>query len=354
MKTYKHLANAILIFSLLFTACVKSNLGVDTKMEVDTKTDTIPKHVQTSDIYVAGSTYDSVTNVRQAVYWKNGNPVILTHGKKNASANAIAVKGNDVYVAGYTTNPNNVNMAIATYWKNGVQMNLTTNATSASTVRIAIHGNDVYITGYINTSAVYWKNGEQVTLPLLPGMTIGGTAGIAIQGSDIYVSGYQLGGTASAVYWKNGVATRLPNDEASYAKNIVFQGNRMYIPATYLLSSSQNTRVNYWKNTVPVSLADGTVAINAIEIAVSGNDVYLACSTSNGPGYFKNDKLTLLSGSGSQITGIAVVDKDVYASGSTYEKKVVATYWKNNVPVHLSSPIGKSGTASAILVTPSK
>ena len=357
MKTYKSLINAILILSLLITACKKNSDEVGKLPDkTDPKTeDTIPKYIRTANVYVAGRTDDSVTYVRQAAYWKNEVAVILTHGTEDAAANAITVVGDDVYAAGYTTDANGA--YIATYWKNGVQENLTTNTTNASAGSIAVHGNDVYIAGFVESSAVYWKNGQRVTLPLLQGMSIGSSAGIAVQGSDIYVTGYQIGaGGASAVCWKNNIPTRLANEISCYAgKNIVLQDGQTYMPATYIRPYASNTVINYWKNDVPVSLADGTVAIDAVEIAVSGADVYLACNTSKGPGYFKNNKLNLLSDYYSEISGIAVLDNNVYTSGqSTYEKKSVATYWENNVPVHLSSPIGKSGFASAIVVTPLK
>lgn len=351
MKKYIRLTNLFLMLLFFFTACKKDN--VDPDGTNPTKEDTIPKYVQTANVYVAGSTYDSVTNNREAAYWKNEVPVILTHGNKYASVNAIAVDGNNVYAAGFTTDANGA--YIATYWKNGVQVNLTKNNTSASAGSIAIQGNDVYIAGFVGSSAVFWKNGEQFNLPLLGGMTIGSSAGIAVQGSDVYVSGYQVGGKAAAVYWKNGEPRRLPNDSVCYAgKNIVFQDGIMYTPATYQ-GNSKSARVNYWKNEVPISLTDLNFSVNAIQILVKGTDLYLACITSKGSGYLKNNQLTLLSvnASSPEITGIDVIDKDVYCSGqSTYQKKSVATFWKNNIPVYLSSPIGKGGFASAIVVKP--
>lgn len=351
MKIYKHLVNFILLSSLLFTACKKGGDSVNENKPP--QQDTIPKYVQTADVYVAGRTYDSVTYTRQAAYWKNGVAVILTHGTENANANAIAVDGNDVYTAGYTTDANGA--YIATYWKNNVQVNLTTNATNASAGHIVVKGNDVYIEGFIETSAVYWKNGQQVTLSLLPNRTGGSSGGIAIEGSDIYLSGYQSGFKTSAVYWKNNVPTELPNNIPSYAGNIVVQNGNVYVPISYIEPYSDKTVINYYKNNTPVSLADGTLAINAMDIAVQGTDVYLACNTAKGPGYFKNNKLSLISVSDSEILDIAVSGNDVYTAGqSTYQNRSVPTFWKNNTPVYLFSSIGKSGSASSIVVKPFK
>lgn len=356
MKTYLRLV-IVFYFPIVFAACQKSNVVVDKTDDKPkpVRVDTIPKNIRAANVYVAGSTYDSVTYVRQAAYWKNEVAVILTNGTKDAAANAIAVAGDDVYTAGYTTDANGA--YIATYWKNGIQTNLTPNTESASAGSIAVVGNDVYIAGFVDRSAVYWKNGVKVTLPLLSGKGIGSSAGIAVQGNDIYVSGYQLGSDgASSVYWKNGIPVKLPNANPSYAgKNIVLQGNDIYMPASYLRGSSDNTVTNYWKNEVPLSVANGTVAINAVQIAVRGADVFLACNSDKGAAYFKNDNFTTLSDIYSEISGIAVIDNDVYSSGqSTYQKKSVATYWKNTTPVYLSSQIGKEGFASSIVVTPIK
>jgi len=353
MKKYLRLTNLILIVLLIFTACKKDN--VDPDGTTPTKQDSLPKYVQTANVYVAGSTYDSVTYKREAAYWKNGVAVILTRDNRYASANAIAVDGDNVYATGYTTDANGA--TIATYWKNGIQVNLTQNNTNASAGSIAIQGNDVYIAGFVGSSAVFWKNGQQFNLPLLGGMTIGSSAGIALQGTDIYVSGYQIGPKASAVYWKNGEPFRLPNDSASYAgKNIAFEDGNMYIPASYQ-GNTKGARVNYWKNNVPVSLTDLAFSVNAIQILINGADVYLACHTSKGSGYLKNNQLTLLSANAvsPEITGLGLIGDDVYCSGqSTYQKLSVATFWKNNIPVYLSSPIGRGGFASSIVVKPLK
>ncbi|MEO3407893.1 hypothetical protein AAFN85_28495 [Mucilaginibacter sp. CAU 1740] len=349
MKTYQNLINLGCVFLILLAACKKNGSVTPEKPDTTSNVDPI--------VYVSGSTYDSVTTKWHAIYWKNANPVVLNNDDNVSSANAIAVNGNDVYAAGYTT-ADNANIYIATYWKNGAQVNLTNASGRALASAIAIQGNDVYIAGSVNALAVYWKNGQLVNLPLLPNMTVASTSGIAVQGTDVYVSGYQYGATGgpSAVYWKNGVPVKLPANQMVYAgTNMVVQNGHTYIPAAYVQASAQSTIPNYWKDGQPVSLADGSLIINAASIDVNGNDVYVACGTTKGGAYFKNSKITLLSGSDAEIAGIKVFNNDVYASGqSTHEKKSEATYWKNNVPVYLTSSIGKAGYGSAIAVIASK
>lgn len=341
----------ILGLALLATSCKKNTDDTDL-----TNTDTAAKYVATANVYVSGETYDTVNNVNQAVYWKNQEPVILTHGIKNAGANAIAVQGSDIYVSGYVTDPNG--KYIAVYWKNGSQVNLTNNTTSSSAGDMLIKGTDVYITGFIDSKAVYWKNGQVNYLQMPPGASVASTNGIATDGVDIYISGYALDASyrSSAVYWKSGSPAILKGAGA-YGGNIVVQAGNVYVPATYQGPSVKKTDVTYWKNEIPVYLNDGSLAVNPLKIVVRGTDVYVACSSVKDNtgviGFFKNDKFYTLTSTDSELSGITSIDNDAYVSGrALYQSRSVAAFWKNNIAVYLSTPIGKSGYASGIFITP--
>ena len=96
-----------------------------------------------STVYAAGTeTRKDKTGhaTNYAVYWKNGHEVILTDSATNALGHAIAVSGNDVYVAG-------VIPPHAKYWKNGVVVSLSESISTA--LAIAISGSDLYIVGNV-------------------------------------------------------------------------------------------------------------------------------------------------------------------------------------------------------------
>ncbi len=165
-----------------------------------------------ADVYAAGS--DSVGD---AVYWKNGVLHVVAQGFYPAASSGtdpgavcIVISGNDVYVGGF-----NIDIDAA-YWKNGVETKLTSaipGSTVSSVSGLFVAGNDVYASAYLivptnggSNAAAYWKNGNEVDLPM-NGATTGYAQSIFVSGSDVYVAGWTFPG--GAVYWKNGVETVL-------------------------------------------------------------------------------------------------------------------------------------------------
>jgi hypothetical protein len=140
-----------------------------------------------TDVYGAGLLAVNYRN-GQGVYWKNDSLVYLPDCYM---PEAIGVVNGTVYVAGLSLTQGSA------YWVNGTEMPLTDNGYVNA---MAISGNDVYIAGFTGGAeqAVYWKNGQPVMLPNGTSAT-----GIAVSGNDVYVCGN--GGNNDAVYWKNGV-----------------------------------------------------------------------------------------------------------------------------------------------------
>lgn len=174
-----------------------------------------------SDVYAAGYVLETketgpVSNLLYtvAVYWKNGVRVALTDGVRSSDATSIFVSGNDVYVAGnlyaYGVTPPTNNQAM--YWKNGNPVMLVTVGGSVGQ-SIYVSGADVYVAGrdasIPSVLATYWKNGIPVRL------TESGAASadqIVVSGNDVYAGGTVLTSQPNsyhAEYWKNGVATAL-------------------------------------------------------------------------------------------------------------------------------------------------
>jgi hypothetical protein len=139
-----------------------------------------------ADVYVVGNDVD----FQKAMVWKNGVMTSLGVGY----AEAIAVADTNVYVAGDSYPPSGGSSDyIAAIWING----LTTPLGYTSSIyyaghasAIAIFGNDVYVAGYTydqngsgTTVATYWKNGSPVQLEF------GMANAICVSGVDVYVAG---------------------------------------------------------------------------------------------------------------------------------------------------------------------
>lgn len=104
--------------------------------------------VSDHSVYVAGQAYGK-DKTPIALYWQNTQPVTLTDGSHGASATGIYVLDNDVYVCG-------VSNSKAVYWKNGEEIVLS-NGLNASSIKV-LNGH-VYVAGCDNQWAKYWDNG---------------------------------------------------------------------------------------------------------------------------------------------------------------------------------------------------
>lgn len=119
------------------------------------------------DVYVAGYSYD-IPNV--ALYWKNGERVILGKGEGNSNATDIFVDDNDVYVSGWeivNLSTGGRSKSIARYWKNGESVDLTDGTIRAEANAIFVLDGEPYVVGeeYISpTTATLWVNGETTRL----------------------------------------------------------------------------------------------------------------------------------------------------------------------------------------------
>ncbi|HUB60037.1 MAG TPA: hypothetical protein VL978_05020 [Puia sp.] len=264
----------------------------------------------------------------------------------------------------------------------------------------------VYVVGVQDGTIVYWKNGQINPVYSEIGIQyILGPSSLAASGNNVYIAGYKSATASllfpySPVFWLNGAATSLVDTNGSvangFAEAITVSGGDVYVAGIRGYDSQKDT-VPYttdsavypvtgsvgtvWKNGTPLTLAGyGTVGmvdsgkyanrfyedyVNGI--FVSGSDVYVSGGTSYQSAaharYWKNGVPVDLAGSLNyagpnntsgypQSTGIFVAGNDVYVSGlqQTAENWPVAIYWKNGLPVFLSTDSLSGSVANAVFV----
>jgi hypothetical protein len=158
--------------------------------------------------------------VKSASYWtrdsglKTIEPSTVTSALTRESYATSICVGDDgsIYVAGFVSN--NQAVTTAAYWKNADEVTLPGGSKSSQALAILVAGQDVYAAGYTNSGAsdvaTYWKNGVPVYLSDGTAKAQGKT--IYAAGNDIYVAGSicSPAGTVYPVYWKNGVVIALP------------------------------------------------------------------------------------------------------------------------------------------------
>jgi hypothetical protein len=257
--------------------------------------------VSGNDVYVAGLGFGITYPI--AKYWKNGSSVNLTNGSKNANVTAIVVSNGDVYVSGSETNDTN-DTAFAKYWKNGIPIDLHDNG-SASANSIAVIGNDVYVAGDTRIGnrhyARLWKNGALVNLKMDSSKSYYGI-GIFINGPDVYVAGFEqiASGFRTAMYWKNGEPVILGDGiKESHCRSIFVTGTNVYVAGSENPNGGTITGIaKYWKNGVGIDLTDKQGS-SAKSISVWENEVYIAGEVFNGTStvatYWKNGVPVYLS-----------------------------------------------------------
>jgi hypothetical protein len=327
-----------------------------------------------ADVYVAG------TDGTNAALWKNGVETILA---PNATADAVAVSGSDVYVAGWVNSPGTppYGGSTATIWKNGVATALTNSGFSQANGLTLANGN-VYAVGssFVAASnaplATVWTNGQPSYLsdgnyPNISSAYNTSGAAIAVSGADVYVAGYATqcgiqspgnnycGGVA--VYWKNGspvdLGTISPQSFGSFATGIAVSGSAVSVSGVTGANPLQGV---VWQNgtQVALNLPVGTGSLTSA-VALSGTSVYVAGGDDGSiAGYWANGSFTTF---GIQTrtqfpvtSGIALNGSDVYVAGSlvsTQGPQSSAIYWKNGTGVPLPSQ-STSARALAIAVVP--
>jgi hypothetical protein len=290
---------AIIAIAFLFASCKK---------------DQIPEVNQTTNVYVTGHQWDSVSGNDKSGVWKNGAfTVNALNSNRNHYGHAIALSGNDVYTTGYENTPTvwkchvwknglyqytlgdgyslgsgiavlggDVYVAGLAYesspvnryamlWKNDRTVNiLATNVNTANATAITTSGSDVFVAGKENNTGRIWKNGTAITLNNATGCTI---TSIAVDGTDVYAAGY-TDFPLRVRYWKNGNALDITTPGSAYANAIAVVNGDVYLAGIDI--SGPKAIATYWKNGVAVALGDGIRNSRANGLAIKGTDVYVA------------------------------------------------------------------------------
>jgi len=224
-------------------------------------------------VFAAGTEKGSgVFNV--AKVWKNGVALhTVSVPDKDVCAHAVAVSGDDVYMAGYVNLTGKV-------WKNGEEQPGYDNASHVRS--LCISDGVVYAAGLSSDGkATVWKDGE-LYLTLIAG-TISVACSIAVVGEDIYTAGY---GSNDGITWYPGVfknetplytlgTTGTNSIGVSYPMGLCVSDGVVYVAGHEIVAEIYVAKL--WKDGEPVALnTDGLWHNMAYSVFVFGGDVYVA------------------------------------------------------------------------------
>ena len=294
--------------------------------------------VDGADVYAAGWKWQrKIINslpfqVPVATYWKNGVPVVLSDTSRVSYVESIFVADNHVYAVGHEQNiayRSGIPFK-AKCWKDGLSVTLSSpDAINSDAFGVCVSGADLYVAGWTRNPnkrivATYWKNG--VPIYLTDGTKDCTAKSIVVAGTDVYVAGtvnFQDANTEGgfvifpqakciATYWKNGKPFAL-STEGSYASSIFVNDTDVYVAGTISTETavvgptpfglSGGNVATYWKNGVQINLNDDNQESLATSISVTQNgDVYLAGTISFQAVWWVNGSRTYLS---NDLSGIS-------------------------------------------------
>ena len=244
--------------------------------------------IEGKTIYIVGDSYNE-NNEYTSCYWINGERVELPGGY---TATDIVVSNGNVYTSG-TANG-------ACYWVNQQRYDLPGNGGEAEA--IAVDGEDIYVAGWYNNGSCYWKNGQRIDLTVNRDSQAF-AIGVRDNGS-IYVGGYYMNNHHYYIpcFWKDGnnrTNLPIPNGGDGEVNDIALEDGNMRYYSGYVLKTSSfagyTPTAAYWRHTTRNDLPFGGSTYDIYGatghgIKIYNGDVYVAGYTD----WFEdiNDSLT--------------------------------------------------------------
>ena len=245
--------------------------------------------------------------------------------------------------------------ARAVYWIDGEEVSLCPDH-SSSVNSLYVEGSDVYAAGYINNPgqlASFWKNGQLNMLTAPSGTK---ASAIFVYEGVPYSTGYNSG--ANTLFrWEGTEYTWVPTGPGSdiATHDIHVHNGIVYIAGHY--DDGSDYTACYWMNQARVDLVTGNIGTQANAIVQYDEDIYVAGTENVTSGdrracLWKNgQKYILYEGSVAQATDVFVTSEDVYVAGQYHDgSNTNACYWKNGERVGVADESSNT-TATGIYVT---
>lgn len=309
-------------------------------------------------IYIVGDSYNE-NNEYTSCYWVNGERFELPGGY---TATDIVVSNGNVYSSGTADG--------ACYWVNQQRYDLPGNGGEAEA--IAVDGEDVYVAGWYNNGSCYWKNGQRIDLTVNRDSQAF-AIGVRDNGS-VYIGGYYMSNHHYYIpcFWKDGnnrTNLPIPNGGDGEVNDIAFEDGNMRYFSGYVLKTSSfagyTPTAAYWRHTTrnDLPLGGSTSSIYGATghgMTVNQGNIYVAgytdwfeftgeeeTSGGSSPQYWVNGTLNDLPGGPRTDFGlgaaydIRVADGNIAATGiatrdsSYYNSYTSACYWINGTLYYL-------------------
>jgi len=307
--------------------------------------------IEGKTIYIVGDSYNE-NNEYTSCYWVNGERVELPGGYV---ATDIVVSNGNVYTSGTADG--------ACYWINQQRYDLPGNGGEAEA--IAVDGEDVYVAGWYNNGSCYWKNGQRIDLTVNRDSQAF-AIGVRDNGS-VYIGGYYMNNHHYYIpcFWKDGnnrTNLPIPNGGDGEVNDIAFEDGNMRYYSGYVLKTSSfagyTPTAAYWRHTTRNDLPLGGSTYDVYGatghgIRIKNENVYIAGYTDwfsdindsltggTVPQYWLNGVINDLPGGPrteygigaaydiDAVDGYTVVTGVATRDSSYYESFTSACYWIN-------------------------